>query len=208
MKPTRTRNMFDLAGINLFGIPAQKSKTISKKNLTYAQAKKKYPKMNPYGDADRDGTTNWLDCRPFDRKRQEGTITILPPPIIEPAPLPAPIVKPIISPITPQGWMGRSPREHGPRERFRAQDDVRGRPNTPNPHSPNARRFREDNKIIFHKENVLSKNMGVKNMGNKNVGAKTMDNKTLGNMNVDTRIGGTMNVDSRFSAPQPRRRPF
>ena len=210
MKPTKTRNMFDLAGINLFGIPAQKSRPISKKNLTYAQAKKKYPKMNPYGDADRDGTTNWLDCRPFDRKRQEGTISILPPPIIEPV---APL-KPIISSptlITPPGWMGKSPREHGSRERFHGQEEDRGRPN--NPSSPNARRFREDNKIIFHKEGVLTKNMGLKNCGNRNVGSKYMDNKTLanrnkGNMNVDARIGGTMNVDRRFSAPQPRKGPF
>jgi hypothetical protein len=68
MKPIRNNNLFGMAGIGLFGLP---EKTNSRKNLTYAQAKKKYPKMNPYGDADRDGVSNWLDCRPFDRKRQD-----------------------------------------------------------------------------------------------------------------------------------------
>jgi len=42
---------------------------MKKKELNYPQAKRKYPKLNPYGDADRDGTKNWLDCKPFDKTR-------------------------------------------------------------------------------------------------------------------------------------------
>ena len=41
----------------------------NKKDLTCEKAKFKYPKLNPYGDADKDRVPNFLDCRPFDRKR-------------------------------------------------------------------------------------------------------------------------------------------
>ena len=44
---------------------------VKKKDLTYPQAKALYPGLNPYGDADKDGVKNWLDCRPFDPKRQD-----------------------------------------------------------------------------------------------------------------------------------------
>jgi len=44
-------------------------KKISKKNLTWPQAKIKYPKMNPFRDTDRDGVPNFLDCRPFNKKK-------------------------------------------------------------------------------------------------------------------------------------------
>ena len=46
--------------------PVSKLKKIE---LNYPQAKRKYPKLNPYGDADRDGTKNWLDCKPFNPKK-------------------------------------------------------------------------------------------------------------------------------------------
>lgn len=42
-----------------------------KKDLTYPQAKALYPGLNPQGDADKDGVKNWLDCRPFDPKKQD-----------------------------------------------------------------------------------------------------------------------------------------
>ena len=42
----------------------------TKKNMSWHQAKTKYPKLNPYSDADRDGVKNFMDCKPFDRKRQ------------------------------------------------------------------------------------------------------------------------------------------
>jgi hypothetical protein len=38
---------------------------ISKRNLTWPQAQVKYPRLNPFGDADRDGKLNMFDCRPF-----------------------------------------------------------------------------------------------------------------------------------------------
>ncbi len=47
-----------------------KPKYISKKNLTWPQAKRRFPLMNPYRDTDRDGVKNIFDCRPFDKRRQ------------------------------------------------------------------------------------------------------------------------------------------
>ena len=47
-----------------------KPKYISKKNLSWPQAKRRYPLMNPYRDTDRDGVKNIFDCRPFDKKKQ------------------------------------------------------------------------------------------------------------------------------------------
>lgn len=63
---SKTKNLvfgFDLAK------PARKVK--GKKALSWQQAKVKFPKMNPMGDADKDGVKNWLDCKPFDPKRQD-----------------------------------------------------------------------------------------------------------------------------------------
>ena len=39
-------------------------------NLNWEQAKKRFPLMNPYGDADMDGLKNFRDCKPFDIKRK------------------------------------------------------------------------------------------------------------------------------------------
>ena len=46
----------------------------TKKNMTWSQAKRKYPNLKPYGDADRDGVKNKFDCRPFDRRLQDVTL--------------------------------------------------------------------------------------------------------------------------------------
>jgi len=56
--------------INLFTykVPSKKQKKL-KKNLTWPQAKIRYPKMNPFRDTDRDGVPNFLDCRPFNKKK-------------------------------------------------------------------------------------------------------------------------------------------
>jgi len=43
---------------------------IKKKDLNWPQAKKRYPKMNPLGDWDKDKVKNFKDCKPFDRKKQ------------------------------------------------------------------------------------------------------------------------------------------
>lgn len=40
------------------------------KNLSWPQAKVKYPLLKPYGDADKDGLKNFRDCKPFDRTRK------------------------------------------------------------------------------------------------------------------------------------------
>ena len=47
-----------------------KPKNIPKKNLSWPQAKRRFPKLNPYGDIDRDGVKNMLDCRPFNKRKQ------------------------------------------------------------------------------------------------------------------------------------------
>ena len=41
-----------------------------KKNMNWYQAKTKYPKLNPFKDADKDGVINMLDCKPFNKKKQ------------------------------------------------------------------------------------------------------------------------------------------
>ena len=40
------------------------------KNLSWPQAKARFPLLNPLGDADFDGVKNHKDCKPFDIKRQ------------------------------------------------------------------------------------------------------------------------------------------
>jgi len=37
------------------------------KKLNWPQAKVRFPRLNPYGDADNDGLKNFRDCKPFDR---------------------------------------------------------------------------------------------------------------------------------------------
>ncbi len=39
-------------------------------NLSWPQAKARFPLMKPYGDADGDGLKNFRDCKPFDRTRK------------------------------------------------------------------------------------------------------------------------------------------
>jgi len=40
------------------------------KNLSWKQAKARFPLLKPYGNADGDRLTNCRDCKPFDRLRQ------------------------------------------------------------------------------------------------------------------------------------------
>ena len=39
-------------------------------NLSWPQAKARFPLMKPYGDADGDGLKNFRDCKPFDFRRK------------------------------------------------------------------------------------------------------------------------------------------
>ncbi len=39
-------------------------------DLSWQQARARYPLMKPYGDADKDGLKNFRDCKPFDFKRK------------------------------------------------------------------------------------------------------------------------------------------
>jgi len=45
-------------------------KPILLKNLSWPQAKVRFPNMKPLGDADKDGLKNKFDCKPFDRTRK------------------------------------------------------------------------------------------------------------------------------------------
>lgn len=57
----------DCKSFNAWGKP----KAIPKKDLTWAQAKVRFPKLNPYKDRDKDGVINLLDCKPFNKKKQD-----------------------------------------------------------------------------------------------------------------------------------------
>ncbi len=39
-------------------------------SLTWEQAKARFPRLKPYGDADKDRVKNFRDCKPFDIRRQ------------------------------------------------------------------------------------------------------------------------------------------
>ncbi len=45
-------------------------------NWNYQQIKKKFPGINPYGDADMDGSMNYKDCKPFDASK-DGLLSVL-----------------------------------------------------------------------------------------------------------------------------------
>jgi len=54
--------------------PLSRKRSIPKKNMNWKQAKRRFPRLNPFGDADRDGVKNRKDCKPFDKKRQDKEI--------------------------------------------------------------------------------------------------------------------------------------
>jgi len=54
-----------------FNFKPKKKKPVLKKNMNWGQAKSRYPKLSPFGDADKDGVKNWLDCKPFNKRRQD-----------------------------------------------------------------------------------------------------------------------------------------
>ena len=59
-------NRMDRSSFNAW----KQEKKISKNDLTWPQAKIRYPLLKPFKDADRDGVKNMFDCKPFDKKRQ------------------------------------------------------------------------------------------------------------------------------------------
>lgn len=69
-KPVKLKSI-KLKSTKLKPLFSSNLKPINKKNLTWPQAKALYPKLNPRGDADRDGVKNCFDCRPFNKKRQD-----------------------------------------------------------------------------------------------------------------------------------------
>ena len=40
------------------------------KNLSWPQAKVRFPNLRPFSDVDKDGVRNMFDCKPFDKRRQ------------------------------------------------------------------------------------------------------------------------------------------
>lgn len=46
---------------------------MAKKNMTWLQAKRAYPRLDPFRDSDKDGVINMFDCRPFNKKRHDDT---------------------------------------------------------------------------------------------------------------------------------------
>ena len=68
----------DISPFHAWGKP----KAIPKKNMTWPQAKIRFPKLKPMVDTDRDGVVNLLDCRPFNKRRQgwahQGTMLYYP----------------------------------------------------------------------------------------------------------------------------------
>ena len=49
-------------------------RSIPKSKMNWLEAKRKYPRLSPFGDADRDGVKNMFDCKPFNKKRQDEEI--------------------------------------------------------------------------------------------------------------------------------------
>jgi hypothetical protein len=50
--------------------PINTNLNVPKKEMNWFQAKTKFPKLNPFGDADKDGVINSLDCKPFNKYKQ------------------------------------------------------------------------------------------------------------------------------------------
>ena len=66
--PLTKKKKYHKAYKKFYGIPMPKP--IKKVNLTWPQAKKKYPKLHSFKDTDGDGVFNLFDCFPFDKRRQ------------------------------------------------------------------------------------------------------------------------------------------
>jgi len=66
MKPSKNR----INAKKSFAFWSSPAKGVRKKNLSYSQAKIRYPKLKPFGDRDRDGVKNIFDCKPFNKKKQ------------------------------------------------------------------------------------------------------------------------------------------
>jgi len=54
----------------LFNFKPPKKKKVLKKNMSWPQAKARYPKLKRYADSDKDGIRNWLDCKPLNKNKQ------------------------------------------------------------------------------------------------------------------------------------------
>lgn len=73
-------NFISLPKSNVNFIPKQNNNSLAivntntnipKKQMNWVQAKTKFPRLNPFKDADRDGVMNMYDCKPFNKMMQD-----------------------------------------------------------------------------------------------------------------------------------------
>ena len=65
--PAKTKSKS--TGLKVVSFIRPPSPGMKKRNMTWDQAKIKYPGLKPYADSDRDGVPNIMDCRPFNNKK-------------------------------------------------------------------------------------------------------------------------------------------
>ncbi len=79
INPKKIKRVKKLNGFNfgitnssnpMFNFSIKSPKKMPRKDMNWGQAKARNPMLSPFGDVDKDRVKNWLDCKPFDRKRQ------------------------------------------------------------------------------------------------------------------------------------------
>lgn len=58
------------SGVHPFSIFKNNKIVTNKSNMTYEMAKRRYPKLSPFDDSDKDGIINLFDCYPFNPNKQ------------------------------------------------------------------------------------------------------------------------------------------
>jgi len=70
---SKPKTFFGTFGLKPAAVFKNIQSNLPKKQMNWIDAKTKYPKLNPFKDADRDGVINMLDCKPFDKDMQDET---------------------------------------------------------------------------------------------------------------------------------------
>lgn len=71
LTPQKKSNSKKIKVNPMFNFGIAPLKKMPRKDMNWTQAKARNPMLSPFGDVDRDGVKNWLDCKPFDRSRQD-----------------------------------------------------------------------------------------------------------------------------------------